>query len=435
MRAGQARTMTRSTPFASAPTGVSDAGPPRTLRVVGDGLLTLDQTRLPFEVIDLVLADASACARAIATMQVRGAPLIGAVAGFGLAFALREAAEAVAAGAASDAARDAARDAAPDADSVLASDSVSDAALDAALDAAVERLAATRPTAVNLRWALERVRTRVRALPAAARASAAWDEACAIADEDVAINASIGVHGAALLREVAARRAAAGRPVEAASPLQVLTHCNAGRLAAVAHGTALAPLYALHAAGVPLHVWVDETRPRNQGASLTAWELADAGVPCTVIADNAGGLLMREGRVDAVIVGCDRVARNGDVANKIGTYLKALAARDADVPFWVACPTPTVDLSIADGAAIPIEYRDPRELTHASGRAADGLAGELQLVPDGVAALNPAFDVTPARLVDALLTEHGACAAGEAGLRALPPFAAWGGAPAPTIHG
>jgi methylthioribose-1-phosphate isomerase len=395
--------MTHSTPFASAPTGVSDAGPPRTLRVVGDRLLTLDQTRLPFEVIDLVLADASACARAIATMQVRGAPLIGAVAGFGLAFALREAAEAVAA--------------------------------DAALDQAVERLAATRPTAVNLRWALERVAARVRGLPAAARASVAWDEACAIADDDVAINASIGLHGAALLREVAARRAAAGRPVEAAAPLQVLTHCNAGRLAAVAHGTALAPIYALHAAGVPLHVWVDETRPRNQGASLTAWELADAGVPCTVIADNAGGLLMREGRVDAVIVGCDRVARNGDVANKIGTYLKALAARDAGVPFWVACPTPTVDLSIADGAAIPIEYRDPRELTHASGRAADGHPGELQLVPDGVAALNPAFDVTPARLVDALLTEHGACAAGEAGLRALPPFAAWGGAPAPTIHG
>jgi len=407
MRAGHARTMTRSTPFASAPTGVSDAGPPRTLRVVGDRLLTLDQTRLPFEVIDLMLADASACARAIATMQVRGAPLIGAVAGFGLAFALREAADTVA----------------------------TEAALDAALDQAVERLAATRPTAVNLRWALERVRTRVRGLPAAARASAAWDEACAIADEDVAINASIGVHGAALLREVAARRAAAGRPVEAAAPLQVLTHCNAGRLAAVAHGTALAPIYALHAAGVPLHVWVDETRPRNQGASLTAWELADAGVPCTVIADNAGGLLMREGRVDAVIVGCDRVARNGDVANKIGTYLKALAACDAGVPFWVACPTPTVDLSIADGAAIPIEYRDPRELTHASGRAADGLPGELQLVPDGVAALNPAFDVTPARLVDALLTEHGACAAGEAGLRALLPFAAWGGAPAPTIQG
>ncbi|RPH40494.1 MAG: S-methyl-5-thioribose-1-phosphate isomerase [Burkholderiales bacterium] len=366
------------------------AGPPLTLRVHGDRLVTIDQARLPFEVIELGLRDASDCAHAIVTMQVRGAPLIGAVAGFGLALALRAAAD------------------------------------DTALDAALERLAATRPTAVNLRWALERVRARVRPLPVDARAAAAWDEAVAIADEDVAINAAIGVHGAALLRGVAARRAAAGRPVDAAAPLQVLTHCNAGRLATVAHGTALAPIYALHAAGVPLHVWVDETRPRNQGASLTAWELADAGVPCTVIADNAGGLLMREGRVDAVIVGCDRVARNGDVANKIGTYLKALAARDSGVPFWVACPTPTVDRSLADGAAIPIEYRDPREVTHALGRGADGTPAELRLVPDGVAALNPAFDVTPARLVDALITEHGPCAASETGLGTLPPFAACG---------
>jgi methylthioribose-1-phosphate isomerase len=363
---------------------------PPTLRVQGDHLLTIDQTRLPFERVELVLRDAPDCVRAIVTMQVRGAPLIGAVAGFGLAFALREAAG------------------------------------DAALDDALERFAATRPTAVNLRWALERVRRRVHALPVGARAAAAWDEARAIADEDVVINASIGAHGVALLRELAARRAADGRPVDAAAPLQVLTHCNAGRLAAVAHGTALAPIYALHAAGVPLHVWVDETRPRNQGASLTAWELADAGVPCTVIADNAGGLLMREGRVDAVIVGCDRVARNGDVANKIGTYLKALAARDAGVPFWVACPTPTVDLALADGAAIPIEHRDPRELTHVTGLHADGTPQEVRLVPEGVAALNPAFDVTPARLVDVLITEHGPCAASEAGLKSLPPFGACG---------
>jgi len=368
----------------------SDAAPPRTLRVSGDHVLTLDQARLPFEVVELALRDARACARAIATMQVRGAPLIGAVAAFGLAFALREAAG------------------------------------DAALEAAFERLAATRPTAVNLRWALARVRARVRPLPEAARAAAAWAEALGIADEDVRINAAIGAHGAALLREVAARRAAAHRSVDAAAPLQVLTHCNAGRLAAVAHGTALAPIYALHAAGVPLHVWVDETRPRNQGASLTAWELADAGVPCTVIADNAGGLLMREGRVDAVIVGCDRVARNGDVANKIGTYLKALAAHDAGVPFWVACPTPTVDLALADGAAIPIEHRDPRELTHVTGLHADGTPQEVRLVPEGVAALNPAFDVTPARLVDVLITEHGPCAASEAGLKSLPPFGACG---------
>ena len=379
MRVGPFRTMTPLPP-------ASGTAPPRTLRVSGEHVLTLDQARLPFEVVELALRDAAACAHAIATMQVRGAPLIGAVAAFGLAFALREAAG------------------------------------DAALEAAFERLASTRPTAVNLRWALTRVRARVRPLPEGERAATAWAEAVGIADEDVAINAAIGAQGAALLREVAARRAAAGRPVEAAAPLQVLTHCNAGRLAAVAHGTALAPIYALHAAGVPLHVWVDETRPRNQGASLTAWELADAGVPCTVIADNAGGLLMREGRVDAVIVGCDRVARNGDVANKIGTYLKALAARDAGVPFWVACPTPTVDLALADGAAIPIEHRDPRELTHVTGLHADGTPQEVRLVPEGVAALNPAFDVTPARLVDALITEHGPCAASEAGLASLPPF-------------
>jgi methylthioribose-1-phosphate isomerase len=357
--------------------------PPRTLRVDGDGLLTVDQTLLPFEHVEIALRDAASCARAIRSMQVRGAPLIGAVAGFGLAFALRE----------------------------------SDG--DAALDAAVDVLAATRPTAVNLRWALERVRARVRALPPARRAEAAWREAVAIADEDVAINGAIGVHGAALLRDVVRRREAGGRPVAPDAPLQVLTHCNAGRLATVALGTALAPVYALHAAGVPLHVWVDETRPRNQGASLTAWELADAGVPCTVIADNAGGQLMREGRVDAAIVGCDRVARNGDVANKVGTYLKALAARDAGVPFWVACPTPTIDASIADGRAIPIECRDPRELTHATGRDAGGALREVQLVPDGVGALNPAFDVTPARLVDALVTERGAVPASEAGVASV----------------
>jgi methylthioribose-1-phosphate isomerase len=366
------------------PTPPDDDPSPRTLRVDGRVVRTIDQARLPFERIELVLADAEACARAIATMQVRGAPLIGAVAGFGLAFALRSADD------------------------------------DAALEAALQRLASTRPTAVNLRWALERVRARVRPLLPGRRAGAAWDEAVAIADEDVAINRAIGGHGAALLRGVAERRAAAGRPVGAAAPLQVLTHCNAGRLAAVAHGTALAPLYALHAAGVPLHVWVDETRPRNQGASLTAWELADAGVACTVIADNAGGQLMREGRIDAAIVGCDRVARNGDVANKIGTYLKALAARDAGVPFWVACPTPTIDPAVADGAAIPIEARDARELTHVSGLGADGRVVEVRLVPDGVPGFNPAFDVTPARLVDVLVTEHGPVPADADGIaRAL----------------
>ncbi|HVL58827.1 MAG TPA: S-methyl-5-thioribose-1-phosphate isomerase [Burkholderiaceae bacterium] len=337
-------------------------------------LRTLDQTLLPFQRRELALDGAAACAEAIRTMQVRGAPLIGAVAAFGLAFALRERGGA-----------------------------------DAALERGEAALLATRPTAVNLRWAVQRVAAAVAGLPAAARADAAWDEAQRIADEDVAINAAIGEHGARLLRDKAAGK-----------PLQLLTHCNAGRLATVAHGTALAPVYALHRSGVAVHVWVDETRPRNQGAALTAWELAQAGVPCTVIADNAGGLLMRERRVDAVIVGCDRVARNGDVANKIGTYLKALAAADNAVPFYVAMPSPTFDASLPSGDAIPIERRDARELTHARGRDDAGRCIEVQLTPDAIDADNPAFDVTPARLVTALITEHGVLDAGDDALRRLP---------------
>ena len=367
----------------SRPDSLSDL-PVRTLVARADHTaVTLDQTRLPFDRVELVLSHAADCAHAIASMQVRGAPLIGAVAAFGLALAVREASD------------------------------------DAALDAAHAMLLATRPTAVNLRWALDRVHARVASASTGQRWAIAWREACAIANEDVAINRAIGEHGAEHLRRLIAQREAVGRPVDARTPLQLLTHCNAGRLAAVAHGTALAPIYALHRTGVPLHVWVDETRPRNQGASLTAWELADAGVPCTVVADNAGGLLMRQGRVDAVIVGCDRVARNGDVANKIGTLLKALAARDAGVPFWVACPSPTIDPASPDGEAIEIETRSARELTHITGRAADGRLQEVQLVPDGVTGFNPAFDVTPARLVDALLTEHGMVAASLAGIEAV----------------
>jgi methylthioribose-1-phosphate isomerase len=347
---------------------------PRTLWIDTDErLFTWDQTRLPFESVAIALAGETDCAHAITSMQVRGAPLIGAVGAYGLAFALRERAD------------------------------------DAALAQALQRLNATRPTAVNLRWALERVRDRVLPLPVAARADAAWQEAGRLCDDDVACNAQIGHHGGRLLQALTPR----------AGVLQILTHCNAGRLATVDHGTALAPVYALHAQGVPLHVWVDETRPRNQGASLTAWELADRGVPHTVVSDNAGGLLMREGRVDAVLVGCDRVARNGDVANKIGTYLKALAARDNRVPFYVACPVSTIDPRAPDGAAIPIEARSPREVTHIRGRDPRGQLVDVQVVPDGSAALNPAFDVTPARLVDALITERGPCAASEPALARL----------------
>jgi len=325
---------------------------------------TIDQTRLPFAEVTLALRDAATCHAAIVGMQVRGAPLIGAVGAFGLAFAVR------------------------------------DEAVDDALGQAVDWLVAARPTAVNLRWAVERVAGAIRALSPSARAEAAWAEAVRIAEEDAAANKRIGEHGAALLEPLIARR-------QGTRPLQLLTHCNAGRLATVAHGTALAPVYELHRRGVPLHVWVDETRPRNQGAALTAWELAQAGIPHTVIADNAGGLLMQRGAVDAVLVGCDRVAANGDVANKIGTYLKALAAHDHGIPFYVLGPRSSIDPHTPDGASIVIEERDGREVTHAVGRRADGLIDEVQLVPDGAAVANPGFDITPARYVTALVTEQG----------------------------
>ena len=353
----------------------------RTLRIDENGLLrTLDQTCLPFERREIALDSLQACLHAISTMQVRGAPLIGAVGAWGLALALR------------------------------------DDPGDAALHAAWRQLLEARPTAVNLRWALDRSMRRVASLPPERRAQAAREEAIAICDEDADCNRRIGEHGAALLDALRA-----GLPDTRAgdSPLNILTHCNAGRIATLDHGTALAPIYRLHERGVPVHVWVDETRPRNQGA-ITAWELAERGVPHTVIVDNAGGLLMRQGRVDAVIVGCDRVAANGDVANKIGTYLKALAARDCGLPFWVACPLSTIDPLAPDGDAIPIEERDPAEVTHVSGRLADGGVGAVRVVPEGSAVGNPGFDITPARLVGALLTEHGAFEASVAGVaRAL----------------
>jgi methylthioribose-1-phosphate isomerase len=337
-----------------------------------DALYVIDQRRLPHEFVVARLDDADAVAHAIADMTVRGAPLIGATAAYGVALAMN-----------------------------------ADGG-DAALDRVVARLAATRPTAVNLGWALARMRQRLQPLPPAARAQAAWAEAAAIADEDVATNQAIGRHGLALLRGLRPRD---GRR------LQVLTHCNAGWLATVDWGTALAPVYLAQAQGLDLHVWVDETRPRNQGAALTAWELGQQGIAHTVIADNAGGHLMQRGQVDAVLVGCDRVSAGGDVANKIGTYLKALAARDNGVPFWVAMPCSTLDPGIADGLAqIPIEARAAREVTHLRGRTAAGELVEVQLVPDGSAAANPAFDVTPARLVDALITERGVVAANAAAL-------------------
>jgi methylthioribose-1-phosphate isomerase len=354
--------------------------PMRTIWLAEDGQTVeiIDQTRLPHELVIARLASVADAARAIATMQVRGAPLIGAAAAYGIALA-----------AAADPSDD-------------------------GLERAAAMLAATRPTAVNLRWALAEIRAALGGLPEARRHAAALVRAGEIAEADVAINRAIGEHGAPLI-DTAWRRKGRSKPVE------ILTHCNAGWLATVDWGTALAPIYRAHADGIPLHVWVDETRPRNQGAGLTAWELGQHGVAHTVVVDNAGGHLMRLGRVDLCIVGTDRTTRSGDVANKIGTYLKALAANDNDVPFYVALPSPTIDWEIESGAEIPIERRDSREVTHIEGWTEDGRRLAVRVTPQASPAANYAFDVTPARLVTALVTERGVCPASRAGLLELFP--------------
>src|SRR5580693_4373066 len=352
----------------------------RTIWLGADGRTVeiIDQTRLPHELVIVGLETLDDAARAIATMQVRGAPLIGATAAYGMALA------------------------------------AADDPSDRGLEAAASKLAATRPTAVNLRWALAEMKRALSEVPESRRFAAAMARAGEIADADVAINRAIGEHGVALITEAWRRRGRAGR-------VDVLTHCNAGWLATVDWGTALAPIYRAHDDGIPLHVWVDETRPRNQGAGLTAWELAEHGVAHTVIVDNAGGHLMREGLVDLCIVGTDRTTAGGDVANKIGTYLKALAARDNDIPFYVALPSPTIDWQIESGSAIPIERRDPREVTHIEGSTEEGRRVAVRLTPTDSPAANYAFDVTPARLVTALITERGICPASRDGLLALFP--------------
>jgi methylthioribose-1-phosphate isomerase len=351
----------------------------RTLWPDADGarVHVIDQTILPHRFETVALASADDAIGAISDMIVRGAPLIGVTGAYGLALAAQ-----------------------------------ADAS-DAALDAAHARLLATRPTASNLRWALDRMRALLRATPQAERAAVAWREAAAIADEDVGFCEAIGAHGAALIADIARRKS--GR-------VNILTHCNAGWLATIDWGTALAPIYKAARAGIDLHVWVDETRPRNQGASLTAYELLKEGVAHTVIADNAGGHLMQHGQVDMVIVGSDRVTRAGDVCNKIGTYLKALAADANGAPFYAAMPSSTIDWTMRDGVKeIPIEERSARELTHMSGLCDDGAVRTVQVTPTGSPAANYAFDVTPARYVTALITERGVCPASEAGLVGLYP--------------
>lgn len=344
----------------------------------GDGALAvcvIDKTRLPFAFEIATMRTAEDAAHAIRTMVVRGAPLIGATAAWGVALAMQ---------------------ADPS---------------DAALETALRELAATRPTAINLKWALDRVARRLRPLDAQARLPVAVFEAQKICDEDADVCAAIGHHGLPVIAQAA--RVAQRR-------LNILTHCNAGWLATVDFGTALAPIYAAHDAGIDVHVWVDETRPRNQGASLTAFELGAHGVPHTIIVDNAGGHLMQHGEVDLCIVGTDRVAANGDVANKIGTYLKALAAHDNHVPFYVALPSSTIDWSIDDGLRdIPIEERAGDEVTHMTGVDEAGALQRIRIASPGSAAGNPAFDVTPARLVSGFMTERGVTPATRDGLLAL----------------
>jgi len=358
-----------------------DGRPTRTIWPAADGsgdVEIIDQTLLPHAVEVARLASLEQAAHAIRAMQVRGAPLIGATAAYGVCLALRQDAS------------------------------------DAGLDAAIKCLLATRPTAVNLAWALAQMDEAVRPLPTARRYEAAWARAAEICDEDVEASRRIGEHGLELIRKITSRRAD--------GVVKVLTHCNAGWLAAVDWGTALAPIYAAQQAGIDIHVWVDETRPRNQGASLTAFELGQQGVSHAIIADNTGGHLMQHGEVDLCLVGSDRTTRQGDVANKIGTYLKALAAHDNGVPFFVALPGSTVDWSLRDGVRdIPIEQRSPDEVTKISGRTAGGEVVSVEIAPAGSPALNIGFDVTPARLVTGLITERGVCAASEAGLLTLYP--------------
>ena len=345
----------------------------------GRGVDIIDQRWLPHDFRIVTLSTVEDVATAIRDMWVRGAPLIGVTAAYGVAIAMR----------------------------VDPSDE--------ALEAVWHTLHETRPTAINLRWALDEMTRLLKPLPVAERADAAYARAAEIADEDVELNRSIGSHGVTLIRQIAASK----KPGES---VNIQTHCNAGWLATVDYGTATAPMYMATEEGIPVHVYVDETRPRNQGAQLTAWEMAGHGVPHTLVVDNAGGHLMQRGQVDMVIVGTDRTTANGDVCNKIGTYLKALAARDNGVPFYVALPSPTIDWTVKDGLAeIPIEERSGDEVSLVWGRARTGEVVQVRISPDETEAANPAFDVTPARLVTGLITERGIAEASAEGLKGLFP--------------
>ena len=356
-------------------------GPPyRTIWLRPDGwsVEIIDQTRLPHRFETVVLSSCEDAARTILTMQVRGAPLIGATAAYGVCLALRQDPS------------------------------------DEALDRAIAFLARQRPTAINLRWALDEMLKAIHPLPPDQRVGAAYARAAQLCDEDVETCRKIGTHGLDLICEISARK-------PAGEPVNILTHCNAGWLACVDWGTATSPIYQAHDAGIPIHVWVDETRPRNQGASLTAYELGSHGVPHTIVVDNAGGHLMQHGLVDLCIVGTDRVTATGDVANKIGTYLKALAAKDNSVPFYVALPHSTIDWTLDDGLSIPIEERSADEVLRMPGRLPDGSVVTVDIAAPGSPAQNPAFDVPPSRLVTGFITERGICTASRNGLLSLYP--------------
>jgi methylthioribose-1-phosphate isomerase len=350
----------------------------RSIWTIGeDAFGIIDQAKLPHELVTMTLRSADDAARVIRNMNTRGAPLIGVVGAYGLALAMR------------------------------------DDPSDDHIQKMMEMLAETRPTAINLKWALWRMRGALLNQPREQRARLAWKEASLIADEDVAMSAAIGKNGLAIIRDIAAKKKG--------ETVNILTHCNAGWLATVDYGTALAPIYLAHDEGILLHVWVDETRPRNQGASLTAFELGSHGVAHTILADNAGGHYMQAGQVDMVIVGTDRVTANGDVANKIGTYLKALAAHDNNIPFYVALPSSTIDWTLESGRDIPIEERSEDEVLKMAGRLPDGSVTVVEIAAPGSGAANPGFDVTPARLVTGFITERGTCAATPEGLRSLFP--------------
>ena len=358
-----------------------DQTPYRTIWTADDGwrVRIIDQTRLPHDFVILELENIGEVAEAIKMMRVRGAPLIGASAAYGIALAMKESPS------------------------------------DLSLDVAVDTLGKTRPTAVNLHWALQEMKGLLAPLAPEHRLEAAYRRASEICDEDTEINRRIGAHALPLIKSVASGK-------RLGKSVNILTHCNAGWLATVDWGTATSPIYQAHKAGISIHVWVDETRPRNQGASLTAWELGQNGVPHTVITDNAGGYLMQKGEIDLCITGTDRTTATGDVANKIGTYLKALAAHDNGVPFYVALPSPTIDWSLQDGLTeIPIEERSESEVTEITGRTTSGALETIRIVADGSRAANPAFDVTPARLVTGLVTERGITQASREGLLKLFP--------------